>query len=909
MASTAATATNAASLEVRIKSATRVIRDATAAALKFVETDETVVQHENVPTSTATVTSTAAAAAAEFDLAMTLFGDDTRAIEEEINSKLLAVENDLYDYFARKQDNAAYDDNDPNANNPNAIPANDNHGVDYESFGIDASADAAVKTLALENEAHQLNSKINFLQKCSTARVALDEANTCSLEASCGTRKAIMVQTAQHLARAKKAIAEAEDYVRGLESKQGDGMKLRDAKVANDIIGSIKSQITRKTVDLHAKAASIIDSCITITPTSIYVCEGPATLIASVALNDSTNSATVPSPPEATYEGLKVAIEVLATLSEDSKRSRLEDVMQVIADELLTIVLRPSILATRDALERGVAPSTYKFHESTAKSSIGLASSKLSSLSGSKVKGMIITLEWSECSDAMETDNSTLEWWSALLQFIQRVTKFMCDQVLNQGNNLYPMLGRAVFGKVSGADYLSFDVNIIEHGKKSPIIKMLCGLLWEYCIPDSSTSDVLTGLTKVSNAVTESATAFETFLVESSLIENPTALAKYGNEFEQKHNEKVRTSILGRGRKILLDGDYHNSVKVGVNVHAKKKMERPEYLDHIDMEQNDMSLFLFEECGISQVAFNLMELCTETMELAVNTNTASHALLPPTLYRASRELLDLFRATIPAAHGSEIATIPRTAAVFHNDCVFFAHKMLSFGLEYRDRFLPDKNGNESPLKQMCTFLDLVPIFRELADRRMNDMIQHQKIQLSEIISPRMTYIRAALGSNEGVVEWTDAETALTAGLYHLRHLSQAWKSMLAHDVYSRTMGSLVDALFTLYVDQVLGAKDISVPACHFVSALFKDALRGIEELFGSPTTPDAGAKEAVQFCTLHHKFSSVGKFMNMSLADINMALPEGVFQSVTGSELARLVCAVFEDSDKRRKLLRLLESN
>jgi centromere/kinetochore protein ZW10 len=337
------------------------------------------------------------------------------------------------------------------------------------------------------------------------------------------------------------------------------------------------------------------------------------------------------------------------------------------------------------------------------------------------------------------------------------------------------------------------------------------------------------------------------------------------------------------------------------------------------MEQNDLSLFVFQDCGISKVALQLMELCKETMDLAVDPSTASHALLPPTLYRASRELLDLFRACIPALHGNDIATIPRTAAIFHNDCTYFAHKMLSFGLIYRDRFQtvgPD--GKESSLKDICTFLDLVPLFRELAERTMNDMIQFQTFQISEIVSPRLTYLCEALGSNEGVVEWSDAETAVTAALYHLRHLSQAWKSMLSHDLYVVTIGSIVDALFGLFLEKVLTSNVISVPACHFVSGLFQNMLRGVSELFGSSPTdptptstsaPGEGSVEAAQFCTLHHKFSAVGKFMDMSLADINMGLSEGVFRSVTGAELSKLVCAIFEDTEARKRLLRLLESN
>jgi len=358
-----------------------------------------------------------------------------------------------------------------------------------------------------------------------------------------------------------------------------------------------------------------------------------------------------------------------------------------------------------------------------------------------------------------------------------------------------------------------------------------------------------------------------------------------------------------------LDGDYHNSVQVGVNVYEQKKTDKPEFLDSLGIEQNNMSMFLLEASGISKVAMDLMGLCRQTMDLAVDEIVSSQTLIPPTLYRTSRELLDLYRATIPAVHGSEIASIPRTAAIFHNDCVFFANKLLTFGLEYRDRFPSDSEGNESPMTRMCTFLDLVPMFRELAERTMNDMIRHQKRQISEILDPRLEYLRDALGSNEGVVEWTDAETALTAGLYHLRHLSQAWKAMLSHDVYCITMGSIADSLFKIFLDKVLGTKDVSVPACHFVNALFQNGLRGVAEVFGSPSDPMEGSKVAENFCALYPKFAAVGSFMDMGLADINMALSEGVFQSVTGAELSKLVVAVFQDSEGRRKLLRLLESS
>ena len=1018
-----------ANLQVRIQAAERAIQDATSQALKFANVDQTdtdididdetrdigMRMHEtSINTNHMDMSLDNHSAendisnsnsnnqgkmddAAEFDLAMTLFGDDPRTIEEDLSSRLLKVENDLYDYFASKQQQEHEQEHGNTGgngySNSNGEGNGTNTGIDYESFGItisqeEASQNPNIQTKLLETEAAQLQIKINLLQTFSQARLELDQATSGTTSSSSsghgrrrsgvsggGVRGGVsggMVTTATHLSRAKQIMQEAEESMKNMNTNTNTDIHMmseRDAGVAKKIMHSIQGQITRKTVDLHARAMALLDSCVEITPSHISICEGPAdvptstapgtasTSTSSIALNDSTNtsmSSTSTSSSnkfasqESTYEGLQVAMQVLSILSKGSGYSRLEDAVQVIVDQMLSKIVRPVISETKQVLvnigvdvdvdadekadDKNRTICKFQFEETTKKTNMG----KMNSLGGSKVKALVSTLAWRRCegtagagagagtgtgTDSASAPNvKDLDWWTELLAFIQKITKFVCDKILTQTNNdmninedLFAIFGKAVFGNAASKNpySLPFDSDIMEHGDKCPMIKLLDRLLWEHCIPDGSDPTVLARLGDVHAVLSVSIGTFESFLLEYRLIKNSTKLQEYISQFDDKYNEKVRSSILVKGRKILLEVDYHDSVKVGVNVHEKKKVGRPAYLDHIDMDQNDLSLFLFEECRISQVASQLMDLCKATMELAVHPSTSTHALLGPTLYRSSRELLDLFRASIPAVHGSDIATIPRTASIFHNDCSFFAHKMLTFGLEYRDRFPKDLDGKESPLKQLCTFLDVVPLFRDLAERTMNDMIQFQKHQISEIVSPRLAYLSDALRSNEGVVEWSDAETAVTAGLYHLRHLSQAWKSMLAHDVYCITMGSIIDALFTLYLDKILRANDITVPSCHFVSQLFQNLLRGIAELSVSPTAININTKDdgVEKFCTLHHKFCAVGKFMDMSLADINMGLSEGMFRSVTGAELSKLVHAVFEDSEKRRKLLHLLESN
>merc|ERR1719203_1651947 len=109
------------------------------------------------------------------------------------------------------------------------------------------------------------------------------------------------------------------------------------------------------------------------------------------------------------------------------------------------------------------------------------------------------------------------------------------------------------------------------------------------------------------------------------------------------------------------------------------------------------------------------------------------------------------------------------------------------------------------LGEVCTFVDMVPPFRDMATKAMGSMIELQKGQLYELVSPRLANFQNALASNESVTEWDDADTALRAALYHLRHLSQAWKLVLSRGVYHMSMGNLADLVFTLFLDPVLKA--------------------------------------------------------------------------------------------------------
>lgn len=171
----------------------------------------------------------------------------------------------------------------------------------------------------------------------------------------------------------------------------------------------------------------------------------------------------------------------------------------------------------------------------------------------------------------------------------------------------------------------------------------------------------------------------------------------------------------------------------------------------------------------------------------------------------------------------------------------------------------------------------------------------------------------ALGSNESVSEWDDAEMALKAALHHLRHLSQVWKAVLSRHVYHITLGNLVDTAFLMLLEPLFRAKEVSDPASRFVHYLFIEAIKNSTELFRTDEkTLDYDAeglpKIAVKHAAEFGKLEAVGKFMVMRLDDVERGLEEGTFRCLTAKELSHLISAAFDESDKRRRLLNSLTS-
>lgn len=912
-----------------------------------------------------------ASSAAAFQLGMTLFGDDVAAIERTVQDKLSEVEGEI---FALSKDLRSASASADNLNDAST----DNNGA-----AADDTAMATMDDATMERLAQALAAKAAFLKKCSIARSLLDQEEKMALAllshgsngrtgatnasgtrgGSSPTSSSSLVESAKLLSQADEAIQDAEAGLDMAEKAIGGGgggighgnapsatAAAADLEAAAKIAASLRAQIRRRRSDLKHRAAAAIDKSVGISREGLTVGASTSSISAKCSSTASVSgggvtaasaTGTSSSIRSKTHDTLADAYDALALLSSGQG---LEDAIRLIYSNLFELVLAPLISDHVEAFAVGCSPPTITLHKSESRSA-GLGPNR----------GMTYKLDWTKKQHGSAEEDDEIETWCHVLDVTTSILKFVRTHVLLDRSDLSNMLGRHLFGKnpapptVAASSSANVSVSALLKAPSvssaegaSPLLDMMVRAMWDTCLPPMVTLDVLAGLPEMANALLDRIALFESDLVDMELLlvaskgqalSSPSSpiilspLSDFASNYERRFGEKRRTTILSEGRDILLKSDYHNTTTVGVDIPTK-----PDPADaplEFDERDDGMSIFALHKCSVSQVASNLMALCRKTMDEAVDPRScsalAAKVVLPQQLYRTARELLDLYRAIIPAAHGNEIASVPRTAGILHNDCVFFAHNCLTLGLEYKEKFLAsgDDASTTTRLRQLCTFVDLVPPFRVLAERTMGAMIDRQKAQLLEVVGARISILRDALRANESVVEWTDAETALTAGTYHLRHLSQAWRPVLSHDIYSQAMGNLVDTIFSLYLDQVLAAHDISEPAGNFIGALFRNATRNLSELFEEDHVGSAGvsalasARQSIgesssvkiaKASLYGEKFDAVGRFMFMSLTDINAGLGDGIFKSVTGQELSKLIVAAFDDSQKRADTLRLLSA-
>lgn len=276
----------------------------------------------------------------------------------------------------------------------------------------------------------------------------------------------------------------------------------------------------------------------------------------------------------------------------------------------------------------------------------------------------------------------------SLLNYLTNLFEFIFQHVLLGRPELSKILGKQLFQATSSIHGSSMPAGVINvsQGDEGVLMTDIVETMRKWCIPVGSSPRVWKVIKSVEPRLVQEVGIFEDALArmgfvngnsgDSPPIDNASLpLSKLASSLSQAYVEAQRCQIINAGRNILFNTDYHNTTSVG---HTVKDPAQPGTLESLSDDPH--SAFLFHKCSVSVVAQEILQLCRKTLDDASNEEAATIIdTLPSSLYRASREVLDLFRAIIPTRHGKEIASLPRIAAVLHNDCVYLAHETSFLG--------------------------------------------------------------------------------------------------------------------------------------------------------------------------------------------------------------------------------------
>jgi hypothetical protein len=820
-----------------------------------------------------------------------------------------------------------------------------------------------------------LQQKVQFLLECSRARAALEESTTYSTPILAPQEMRDLKQSTALWVQASKSLDRAHSWL--LEMEASLGWPLRD-EMKEPLASSIRNcdclyeamhrLVRRQKLEILGEVQHIWTTCVQVSSHSLFVAVPKQHLPSS---NDglSVFFDVLDSLMQQDEEVMDTTFQsILRHLTTQLQKTIFQPILDDLqADRYTSISFRsPSGEDTFDGITAVQDGNRLEWTSNRGTSSI-----HPNFLKDLNLKDYAATLPKSHPTTRSEPPRdvpTTLEHWENAAGFLQVVLRFVADHVLLQNPSACRFVAQRLWGrptnlaKILGEDNEkdsaspgsatvgNFQTPFCRFGEDDDgvLLEPFLEAIEKTCIAPLHlpTNQLLPQLNMIAQRLQSMFHPMIQELRDKNILpmETVTYFTDYFQSIHQMYINHRRCQLLNEARDLILSTDYHNTNVVGEEIEIPPPMfaaERPHHpaaaaVDSI-LAQDGLAVFKLHRASVSCTAHEVMGLCRKIMDDVVEqynhrTDAEDASQLPKvshftspadfqitycaTLYRTARETLDLFRALIPAQYGREVAQVPRTAAILHNDGVYFAHHCLTLGLEYKNQFqdpvsertdhqADDENiskTRDQMLRQHCMFIDMVPLFRDIADRSLSDMLAVQKHQIQELVQERIAIFDVALKSNEYLSEWSDAEMAFQAGIYHIRHVVQNWKPpILSNDIFNRAIGYLVDALLTMFWEEIEKATDISAEACPFLHSLWTKAMEELDRVW----EPCPNKK---QFSKLWDRCQVCGLFMNMSILEIQNALSSGLFCSVTASELTHLIASCFDDTPKRRALLHLIAS-
>uniref|UniRef100_H2ZGU2 Centromere/kinetochore protein zw10 homolog n=1 Tax=Ciona savignyi TaxID=51511 RepID=H2ZGU2_CIOSA len=373
-------------------------------------------------------------------------------------------------------------------------------------------------------------------------------------------------------------------------------------------------------------------------------------------------------------------------------------------------------------------------------------------------------------------------------------------------------------------------------------------------------------------------------------------------------------NILAEARR-LMKMDLHDSEEVSENEskgkiqifaldepHSSNKAEKqPEYMER-GMELllkpenplSDDSLSL-PRCRVSKSAKSILKLVYTTLcEAAKATDYIAARLLQTT-----EQIFELYMAMLPVYHKETLLNVPYITAIFHNDCWFLAHHLLTMGHQFSKHLKPNVEGTHH------SFVLLVPRLRKIGGEFYLAQLRRQRDQIIECLAPLRNFNSALDSSSD---KYSTAERPVKQVLHQLQHLHGVWIGTLPVNILQRSLALLTDTAISELVSSICSMEDISSDdsiqlktICHLmqdqVPLVFKRDEDRSRDNSGIPWQRELKKWQ---------RLSELSFILDSSMADIVDRWADGkgpLSMAFTVAEVKNLLRALFQNTERRAQAI------
>ncbi|CAH2989109.1 unnamed protein product [Chilo suppressalis] len=445
--------------------------------------------------------------------------------------------------------------------------------------------------------------------------------------------------------------------------------------------------------------------------------------------------------------------------------------------------------------------------------------------------------------------------------------------------------------------YLSNKLNI-EYNKENSIMKMIgkqicvefSDILVKDCLLDTIPNNIneLQSYGKITSEIED----FQHFLaIVKFFPDDKISILKYVNNIDILFASKSSQYFLETARSIMLK-DLSVTMSIGVEnipevnpgTSSSSVGETEEEALKILDKTIPKSLFYFPRCMISKTAQELLDLVYVMMEQAVQCSD----VVCKKLYNTTRLVFELYDAVVPYHHENYLQTIPQYVALFHNNCMYLAHNLQTFG----DKWLILMEGRE--LDYPISFVDLVQKIRDLGYRHLAVHMQQQRKQILDNIRSsdlNCIVVKDVLSDN--------AEAAVRQCLRQLHLLKNVWIGVFPINVFTRLMATLVNMFVDELIHRVCTVEDISMEMATQLTDMYTLVVQKAPLLFQNHSDVELYVKSWV-------KLQELIFVLGGSLKDIENHWSDGTGPLAIHfniEELRSLIKALFQNTQFRANLL------